>query len=132
MQRSFIRNFLMHGFHLVVYLLSRPGVRLVKDTQCGFKLFTRSAAKLIFPNMHVEGWIFDIEILTIADYLGIQVAEVPVTWNEVEGSKMSLLRDSIKMALDMLVIRANYLFGTWTLDNHESGGLGVTAVKKTT
>jgi hypothetical protein len=51
LQRSFIRNILMYAFHVLVYLL---GVRTVKDTQCGFKMCTRGAARLIFPAMHVE------------------------------------------------------------------------------
>ncbi|EGF79205.1 hypothetical protein BATDEDRAFT_4560, partial [Batrachochytrium dendrobatidis JAM81] len=109
-KRSFIRNFLMRGFHLVVYIL---GIQSIKDTQCGFKLFTRQAAQLIFPCMHVEGWIFDIEILVIAEKLCIPVTEVPIDWHEVDGSKMSLLRDSIEMLVQLLMIRLNYFFGLW-------------------
>ena len=41
------------------------GVRNVEDTQCGFKLFTRSAAAAIFPHLHVEGWAFDVEVLRL-------------------------------------------------------------------
>jgi len=63
--------------------------------------------------MHTEGWIFDIELFLLAFKLGIPVAEIPVTWNEVAGSKMSLARDSIKMLLDLLMIRMNYLIGIW-------------------
>ena len=50
-QRSFIRNILMYCFHILVYVL---GVKTIKDTQCGFKMCTRDAARLIFPAMHVE------------------------------------------------------------------------------
>ncbi|KAF9390246.1 dolichyl-phosphate beta-glucosyltransferase [Podila verticillata] len=111
-KRSFIRNFLMYSFHKVVYIL---GIRGIDDTQCGFKLFTRSAAQAIFPNMHVEGWVFDIEALMIAQRLGIPIVEVPVTWQEIDGSKVSLMRDSIQMAIDLLIIRLNYIFGIWTI-----------------
>jgi len=52
-QRSVFRTFLMKGFHLIVWLLC---VRSVRDSQCGFKLFTRPAALLIFSNLHVERW----------------------------------------------------------------------------
>jgi dolichyl-phosphate beta-glucosyltransferase len=44
---------------------------------------------------------------------GIPTAEVPITWNEVEGSKMQLMKDSIQMAVDLLIIRANYGLGRW-------------------
>ncbi|KAJ3269688.1 dolichyl-phosphate beta-glucosyltransferase [Terramyces sp. JEL0728] len=109
-KRSAFRNFLMRGFHLLVYIL---GIQSIKDTQCGFKLFTRSAVKTIVPNMHVEGWIFDIEMLIIASRNSIPVAEIPVTWHEVDGTKMNLLKDSIQMLVHLLMIRLNYLFGIW-------------------
>ncbi|KAJ2367367.1 dolichyl-phosphate beta-glucosyltransferase, partial [Coemansia sp. RSA 2610] len=114
-ERSHVRAFLQWGFHTYVTIL---GVRGVRDTQCGFKLFTREAARLIFPNMHVERFIFDVEILLLARYQGIPVAEVPVNWHEVAGSKMSIVRDSIQMALDLLAVRLNYLLGNWRIANH--------------
>ncbi|KAI8848338.1 dolichyl phosphate glucosyltransferase [Chytridium lagenaria] len=109
-KRSAIRNFLMHSFHTLLLIL---GISSIKDTQCGFKLFTRGAAVKIFSNVNVEGWIFDIEVLLLASWQKIPIVEVAVTWEEMEGSKMSLLRDSVKMALDLLVIRVNYLVGVW-------------------
>lgn len=51
--RSFFRTILMHGFHFLVWLFAVKGLR---DTQCGFKLFTRSAAKVCFESLHVERW----------------------------------------------------------------------------
>ncbi|KAF9401644.1 dolichyl-phosphate beta-glucosyltransferase, partial [Podila epigama] len=111
-KRSFIRNFLMYSFHKVVYIL---GIRGIDDTQCGFKLFTRSAAQAIFPNMHVEGWVFDIEALMLAQKMDIPITEVPVAWQEIDGSKVSLMRDSIRMAIDLLIIRMNYILGIWTI-----------------
>ncbi|KAJ2008541.1 dolichyl-phosphate beta-glucosyltransferase [Coemansia thaxteri] len=111
-ERSHMRAFLQWGFHTYVTLL---GVRGVRDTQCGFKLFSREAARRIFPNMHVERFIFDIEILLLARYQDISVVEVPVNWHEVAGSKMSIVRDSIQMALDLLAVRLNYMLGNWTI-----------------
>jgi len=52
-QRSIFRTFLMVCFHFHVWLF---GVRGIKDTQCGFKLFTRPAARILFNNLHVKGW----------------------------------------------------------------------------
>lgn len=70
--------------------------------------------------MHVEGWIFDIEVLMIAKQLRIPIVEVPVAWQEIDGSKVSLMRDSIQMALDLLIIRMNYIFGIWAIQSIKS------------
>ncbi|CUS09419.1 unnamed protein product [Tuber aestivum] len=109
-QRSFIRNFLMHSFHT---LLKTFGIRHIHDTQCGFKLFSRAAIRDIFPFMHTEGWIFDIEILLLAGYLSVPVVEVPITWHEVTGTKMRLVQDSIRMAWDLGVVRLGYIWGVY-------------------
>ncbi|RPB05146.1 hypothetical protein L873DRAFT_1840114 [Choiromyces venosus 120613-1] len=109
-KRSFIRNFLMHSFHT---LLKTFGIRHIHDTQCGFKLFSRAAIKDIFPFMHTEGWIFDIEILLLAGYLSVPVVEVPITWHEVTGTKMRLVQDSIRMAWDLGVVRLGYIWGVY-------------------
>lgn len=53
-QRTFFRNFLMYGFHFLVYVLC---VRGIKDTQCGFKLFTRAAAATLFTALHINRWL---------------------------------------------------------------------------
>lgn len=113
-QRSKLRNFLMRCFHLLVYWF---GVQTIKDTQCGFKLYRREAAREIFPYMHTEGWIFDVETLVIAIKKGIKIYEIPISWHEVTGSKIDLARDSIKMAVDLVVIRFAYLFGIYSYDD---------------
>lgn len=128
-QRSFVRNFLMYSFHTVVYLLCVAGVRKIKDTQCGFKLFSRAAAQKIFPYMHVEGWIFDIELLQLAAEQGMLIKEVEVNWIEIPGSKMSLVKDSINMALDLLVIRLNYLIGRWRISSNRMPAVGAWRVE---
>ncbi|KAK9473752.1 nucleotide-diphospho-sugar transferase [Dipodascopsis tothii] len=119
-KRSYVRNFMMHGFHSFLYVF---GIRSVRDTQCGFKLFTRKAAVQIFPNMHNEGWIFDVEILILAERKRIPIVEVPISWHEVPGSKMELAKDSIQMAVDLVSIRMAYVLGIyhdgWHLDEVE-------------
>ncbi|CDF88219.1 BN860_04984g1_1 [Zygosaccharomyces bailii CLIB 213] len=105
-ERSFIRNLLMYGLHTLVFVF---GVRSINDTQCGFKLFNRQAINAIFPYLHTEGWIFDVEILMLALRKRIPIAEVPISWHEVDGSKMDLARDSINMAKDLVVIRMAYI-----------------------
>ncbi|KAJ3088539.1 dolichyl-phosphate beta-glucosyltransferase [Physocladia obscura] len=117
-KRSFIRNFLMYAFHTFLLLL---GISKIKDTQCGFKMFTRDSVRSIFPNMHVEGWIFDIEILLLATWLNMPIVEVPVTWSEIDGSKVDLIKDSIKMAIDLITIRFYYAIGLWHIKKNSTG-----------
>ncbi|KAJ3362335.1 dolichyl-phosphate beta-glucosyltransferase [Allomyces javanicus] len=111
-KRSWLRNLLMYAFHWVLWLLAGP-LRDVGDTQCGFKLLTRDAARVVAPALHVRGWIFDIELLLLARALTFPVVEVAVSWHEVDGSKVSLMTDSVRMLLDLLVIRVSYLVGRW-------------------
>lgn len=100
----------MRLFHTYLYLL---GIRTIRDTQCGFKLHTRASAALLYPLLHSPSWIFDCELLLLASLAGIPAHEVGVQWHEVEGSKVDLVRDSIGMAIDLLVIRGNYAVGRW-------------------
>ncbi|KAF3940017.1 hypothetical protein ABW19_dt0204764 [Dactylella cylindrospora] len=109
-ERSWYRNLLMYGFHTFLHVI---GIQKIKDTQCGFKLFTRDTARLVFWECHCEGWIFDIEVLLVAEAEKVDVEEVAVTWHEVEGTKMSLVKDSLRMAWDLVVVRAAYLVGVY-------------------
>ncbi|KAL0248076.1 hypothetical protein GEMRC1_003313 [Eukaryota sp. GEM-RC1] len=111
-KRKLFRVFLMKCFHFVVW--SVIGNR-VKDTQCGFKLFTRSAARQIFPQLHINRWAFDVEMLYIAKKLNIPVDEVYVDWREVEGSKLNIASDSVQMLRDLMFIRLCYLGGLWNV-----------------
>jgi len=80
------------------------------DTQCGFKLYHRNAVRLIFPRQQLNGFGFDVEDLFIARKLGIHTIEVPVRWNNVEGTKVSLIQ-ALKTFSDLLVIRWHSLTG---------------------
>lgn len=84
-----------------------------KDTQCGFKAFRREAAQVIFRLQTIERWGFDPEILFIARKLKFYIAEVPVTWGHDERSRMSYLKDGMKMLEEMAVIRYNSLLGRY-------------------
>ncbi|KAI2793801.1 Dolichyl-phosphate beta-glucosyltransferase [Penicillium oxalicum] len=85
----------------------------VKDTQCGFKLFSRNSLPFIVPYMHSEGWIFDVEMLMLAEFAQIPVAEVPVGWREVGGSKLNVIWDSIGMAWGLAILRAGWSLGIY-------------------
>ena len=84
-----------------------------KDTQCGFKAFTRQAATTIFPLQKIERWGFDPELLYIARKFGFKIVEVPVAWAHREGTRIDPLRDGIKMFLELLKIRWNALAGDY-------------------
>ncbi|KAF5297274.1 hypothetical protein FQA39_LY12113 [Lamprigera yunnana] len=110
--RSVFRTILMYGFHLIVWLFA---VRDIEDTQCGFKLFTRKAAKLCFESLHVERWAFDAEILYIAKCLHIPVTEVAVNWTEIEGSKIIPVWSWLQMGKDLFIIWLRYQIGAWDI-----------------
>ncbi|KAL6055005.1 dolichyl-phosphate beta-glucosyltransferase [Balamuthia mandrillaris] len=108
-KRSPLRNLLMHGFHMFVLMC----VRGIKDTQCGFKLFTRKAAFSVAPSLHIERWAFDVELLYIAQQKKIPIVEVAVNWQEIAGSTLEPLTASIQMARDIFRIRLFYALGVW-------------------
>ncbi len=87
-----------------------------KDTQCGFKAFRRPAAQVVFRLQRIERWGFDPEILFIARKLDYTISEVPVTWGHDERSRISYLKDGLKMLEEMAVIRVNSLFGRYDRD----------------
>lgn len=96
--KSSLRKLMTRTFGLVV----ASAVDLpVRDTQCGFKAFHGSVAKLLFHGAQVDSFAFDIEVLTRASRLGLETAEVPVRWTQVAGSKVRVFRDSMKMVLDV-------------------------------
>ena len=81
------------------------------DTQCGFKAFTRAAAQTVFQLQTIERWGFDPEILFIALKRGFHVVEVPVSWAHDERTRMSYLKDGMKMLEELAIIRWNALTG---------------------
>lgn len=88
--------------------LCRLGLGItVSDSQCGFKLFTREAARAIFSKSTIEGFCFDVELLFLAGKLGLRVREVPVTWSDDRASRVRLGRDSLRMFLGLVTIRLN-------------------------
>ncbi len=84
-----------------------------KDTQCGFKAFSRRAAEAIFPLQQIERWGFDPEILYLAKKFGFVIREVPVIWSHREGTRINPLRDGMRMFAEVLRIRRNALRGKY-------------------
>ena len=84
-------------------------IRGFTDTQCGFKLFDAAAAHDLFSRMRMSGYSFDVEVLLMALRSGYRVDEVPVNWTHQPGSKVHVIRDGLRMAIDVMRIRANAL-----------------------
>jgi len=94
------------------------GLRIVlgldfRDTQCGFKAFTRKATQIIFPRQRIERWGFDPEILFLARKFGLSTVEVPVEWAHDHRSKINPLRDGIRMGSEVLQVRWNDIRGRY-------------------
>jgi len=90
---SLMRRFLGRAFNRAVRSRAIVGLR---DTQCGFKLFQGEALRL-FPLLQEDGFAFDVELLFLAQRRGLRIAELPVDWTAVPGSKVHLLRDGVRM-----------------------------------
>ena len=108
-KRTKLRNALMHGFHLLVG--SVVGFK-IRDTQCGFKLFSRRAARAIFPNQRLRRWCFDVEVLALARALDVATVETPVAWVEIAGSKIRPT-SILHMAFELGLIKLGYSTGVW-------------------
>lgn len=78
------------------------------DTQCGFKLFSRRAARDIFPSLTTGGWMFDVEVLIIAQKLGYRIIDVPVTWVNSGDSRVKL-RHLPRILGELVQIRTRWL-----------------------
>jgi glycosyltransferase involved in cell wall biosynthesis len=95
-------NFVMQAF---------IGLHL-RDTQCGFKLFRGDVARQVFERQRIERFGFDVEALFVARNLGFRIAEVPVRWNHVEGSKVGMLNGA-QSFVDLAKIRWYQLSGKY-------------------
>ena len=103
-RQSLLREMGGRAFNQIAQALAVPGIH---DTQCGFKLFTQSAAQRIFSLCQVDHFAFDVEVLYLAvKVLGLRVAEIPVRWAHQEGSKVRFFRDAIRMVKTLFRIRA--------------------------
>jgi dolichyl-phosphate beta-glucosyltransferase len=113
------RHLMGKGFNFGVQLVA---VRGIHDTQCGFKIFDTAIAKQLFnslkvyrpsskPEKHAFTGAFDVELLFIANKRKIKIAEVPINWQHTATARISPIRDSIRMALDVIKIRLVDIIG---------------------
>jgi dolichyl-phosphate beta-glucosyltransferase len=107
---SLFREFAGIVFNKIVRTILRlPFV----DTQCGFKAFRRERCQIIFEQQRIEGFGFDPELLYLARHHGLKSIEIPVRWGHSPATKVSMLRDSVTMFVDIFVIRWNALRGRY-------------------
>lgn len=104
------RHFIGRVFNAMVRIAVLPGLQ---DSQCGFKLFTARCADDVFRKQTLNGMSFDVEVLFIARRLGYSIVEVPVPWYFNSDSRVKLIDDSLRMALDLLIIRRNAIRGVY-------------------
>jgi glycosyltransferase involved in cell wall biosynthesis len=109
-KQPLIRRFISRGGNLLIQILVAWGI---KDTQCGFKIFAEHAAKEIFPLQTMERWSFDIELVAIAKKHGYKIKEVPVVWQEQEGSRLRAVKASARALKDLFVIWWNKIMGKY-------------------
>ena len=85
------------------------------DTQCGFKAFNMKKFRPLLDVMTVDRFGFDVEFLFVAKYHGLRLAEIPVRWNDVAGSKVSVFRDTRRMFSELAQVRRNAKNGLYDL-----------------
>lgn len=99
------RKFLGRAFNFCVNVMLLPSIA---DTQCGFKIFTAAAARFLFERQQSDGFSFDVEILFLARKAGLKIAEVPINWQNVPGSKVSLILDAMRMFRDVMIFKVRH------------------------
>ncbi len=108
--RSLLRRTLSYGLRSLVHTLFRFGIR---DTQCGFKLYTRETARRLHVAQTIKGFSFDLEVLYLATKLGYRVAEVPVQWVNAPGSKVDAAKEVRRFLHDLVTIKLNDMRGVY-------------------
>jgi glycosyltransferase involved in cell wall biosynthesis len=102
-KQKFYRQLGSRGFRVVLrLLLSLPGI---VDTQCGFKFFQHTVAKDLFRRQHIDGYMFDVEILYLACRSGYRIEQIPIRWRDDGDSRLALVRGNIRNVIDVLKIR---------------------------
>jgi len=109
-EQSFLRKNMGRTFNLLIRLFLFGGI---VDTQCGFKAFKSKAAKTLFNLQRVKGFCFDAEILYIAKKLKYKIQEIPIKWVNRPDSRVSMIKNSTLMFLDIFRIKANDLGGRY-------------------
>jgi len=89
-----------------IFMRTVTGLRGISDTQCGFKFFRHEVAKQLFALQKIDGYMYDVEILLLAQHLGYKVGEVPIRWRDDSDSRLELVRGNLRNIRDILGVRA--------------------------
>lgn len=108
--QSFVRRLGSRGLNFIIQMLAVYGI---KDTQCGFKLFSNKAAQEIFSRQTITDFSFDIEILAIARKLGYKIKEAGIIWYDDPHSTVSPIKDGIKAVKAAWKVRQNLVAGKY-------------------
>lgn len=104
------RTFLGDIYYEMLRLILLPSV---KDTNCGFKLFSRKIIQPVFKKQRINRWGYDAEVLYIANKMGFSIKEVPVKWTHYTGSKVKVVDAVIKTLGELMQIKLNSLRGRY-------------------
>lgn len=81
------------------------GLWQYSDTQCGFKAYRQSAVRPLYERAVIDRFMFDVEILYLAERKRLKVREMPVRWADAAGSKVRFLEGAVNMVKDLVRIR---------------------------
>jgi dolichyl-phosphate beta-glucosyltransferase len=88
-----------------VFMQTVVGLRGVTDSQCGFKFFRRHVALQLFHCQKIDGYMFDVEVLALAQLFGYRIKEVPIRWRDDGDSRLQLLSGNLQNVADIFRIR---------------------------
>jgi dolichyl-phosphate beta-glucosyltransferase len=111
------RHIMGRVFNFIVKL---SAVNQFEDTQCGFKMFTRSAAEDLFAVQQMNGIGFDVELIYIAIRRGYKIVDIPITWYFDPDSRMRLVQDSLNILREIWEIRQNWRKGVYARRNAQT------------
>lgn len=86
-------------FNFIVSIIFQLGIY---DTLCGFKIFRKKVIKDILPHLKIDSWETDIEILAKSKRMGYKIKEIPAVWTYKSGSKINVVKDSMKISIGLL------------------------------
>ena len=105
-EANFIRQILGGVMNLLTNIILNIKI---KDTQCGYKLYKKTIAKLVFSKLKSQGYVHDMEIILLLKLRNIEIKELPVKWTHKKYSKLNVFWDPIKMFIGILIIKFRYL-----------------------
>ncbi len=109
-----------NGGRVVNFMIRKMSGLEFADTQCGFKAFNMLKFRRLLDVMTIDRFGFDIEFLFVANRHGLSLAEIPVRWNDVAGSKVSPFRDTRRMVGELMQIRRNAKRGVYDLNRRDA------------